>query len=108
LGSLALNARELSATLLLLYERGPDGLRVVTLGQPGTWRAVDRDELARSGYPQPGGRIYFMTEFAAIVDAPAWLCHVDIEGLRPGGLRWGAPFAVSWWDLLANASALKR
>jgi hypothetical protein len=102
-GSVALGSRELSASLLLLYEQRPDGLRVVTIARSGAWRAVDREDLGRSGYPQPGGKLYFVTAFEPIAEAPTWLNQVDIVGLRPRGLRQGAPFAVKWWDLLACA-----
>jgi hypothetical protein len=103
-GSVALAGRELSAPLLLLYENSPDGPRVVALGRTGKWRAVDREELEQSGYPRPRGRLYFLTEFNVVRDAPGWLRRVGIDTLRPDNTPWGAPFAVSWWDLLQNAS----
>ncbi|OZM79669.1 DUF2357 domain-containing protein [Pseudonocardia sp. MH-G8] len=103
-GAVTLGGRELSAPLLLLYEDTPSGLQIVALGRTGSWRAIDRDELEQSGYPQPRGRLYFVAAFDTIVDLPLWLRRLDLGALRPDGASWGAPFTVSWWDLLHNAS----
>jgi predicted component of viral defense system (DUF524 family) len=107
-GAVALGSRELSAPLLLLYERGEDSLQIVALGRTGVWRAIDRDELELSGYPQPHGRLYFVTTFHLIAEVPGWLRRLNVDTLKPDGLPRGAPFAVSWWDMLHNAVASDR
>jgi predicted component of viral defense system (DUF524 family) len=104
-GSVQLHGRELSAPLLLLYKSAPDGLRVVHLARRGSWRAAEQVDLRNTGYPDPGGRLYFVTGFEPIEDIPAWLSRVDLERLRPGDRPRGAPFVKTWWELLASASA---
>ena len=91
-GAVALGSRELSAELLLLYQQESPGTQIVALGRTGPWRAVDRHDLLRSGYPRPGGRIYFVTTFVPVPEPPAWLCNVDIEALRTTGPTLGRTF----------------
>ena len=103
-GSVELPGRELNAPLLLLYISAPGGLRVARLARRGPWRAVDDDDLKATGYPDPGGRLYFVTSLELVPAVPAWLRRVDLERLRPTDLPRGAPFVRTWWELLANTS----
>jgi predicted component of viral defense system (DUF524 family) len=103
-GAVELPGRELNAPLLLLYNSAPGGLQFVRLARRGPWHAVDDVDLEATGYPDPGGRLYFVTRLEVVPDMPAWLRRVDIERLRPADLPRGAPFVRTWWELLANAS----
>ena len=105
-GSVELHGRELSAVLLLLYKSVPDGFEFFRLARRGPWRAADRLDLEGTGYPKPGGRLYFVTSLEPIADVPAWLRRVDLEHLRPTHLPRGAPFVRTWWELLASASRM--
>lgn len=104
-GALRLGSRELSARLVLLYERFEDGYRIVELARAGEWRAVDRQELMATDYPEPRGRLYLVTTLDPVSDPPSWLSEVTIESLAPGGLARGAPYAVTWLDLMASVHA---
>jgi hypothetical protein len=99
-GAVQLGSRELGADLVLLYERVRDALLVVDLARIRHWRAVTRDDLMQSGYPEPRGRLYFVAALEPIIGKPAWLGRVDVAALRPSGQPFGAPFVVTWWDLL--------
>jgi uncharacterized protein len=103
-GSVELHGRELSAPLLLLYTSAPEGFLLLRLARRGPWRAADRYDLEGTGYPKPGGRLYFVTSLKSVADMPAWLRRVDLERLRPAHLPRGAPFVRTWWELLASAS----
>jgi len=104
-GSVQLHGRELSAPLLLLYTSAPDGLRVIHLARRGSWRAAEQVELRNTGYPGPGGQLYFVAGFEPIGGIPSWLRRVDLERLRPDDRPRGAPFVRTWWELLASTSA---
>ena len=103
-GSVELHGRELGALLLLLYTSTPEGFRFLRLARRGPWRAADRLGLEGTGYPKPGGWLYFVTSLEPVADVPAWLRRVDLEHLRPAHLPRGAPFVRTWWELLASAS----
>jgi len=101
-GALDMGARELSADLLLLYELINGEMKYLDLHRLCRWRAVDRVALQESGYPNPGGHLYFVNAFGLISGAPSWLDRVDISAILPSGLPFGAPVAVSWLDLISN------
>jgi predicted component of viral defense system (DUF524 family) len=103
-GSVELPGRELNAPLLLLYTSAAGGLRVARLARRGPWRAVEDVDLKATGYPDPGGRLYFVTSLELVPDLPGWLRRIDLERLRPTDLPRGAPFVRTWWELLANTS----
>jgi hypothetical protein len=103
-GSVELHGRELSALLLLLYTAAPDGFRFLRLARRGPWRAADRLDLEGTGYPGPGGRLYFVASLESVADVPAWLQRVDLEHLQPAHLPRGAPFVRTWWELLTSVS----
>ena len=101
-GSLRLGSRELSARFLLLYTSAGDRPRIIGLFRSGEWRAVDRQDLVDSGYPGPRGRLYLVTSLAAVSQPPDWLTNIAVDALRPAGVAYGAPFAVTWMDLLSS------
>jgi hypothetical protein len=103
-GSVSLDSRELGAPLILLYEPTAVGLQVVSLMRPGSWRAIHRDDLVASGYPQPGGNLYFVTTLDPIAEAPPWLGRISLTALLPPSRQRGAPCAVTWWDLLTSTT----
>jgi hypothetical protein len=96
-GALTPDASELRAEWLLLYRRG---------GQPtlwrrdGSWFVQTRDQLIDAGYPDPRGAVYLCAPVAERIDAPSWLEDVRLDDLAPEGRPRGAPFAISWSDLL--------
>lgn len=99
-GAVQLGGRELGATLLALYERVRGSLVVTTVGRVLSWQPMTRDHLLGDGYPSPGGEIYFVAAWEPIGDQPNWLADVDVARMQPDGLRLGAPFVVTWLDLL--------
>jgi hypothetical protein len=101
-GSLRLGSRELSAGLVLLYEQVGGAYRIITLARTGEWRAVSKQELIDTGYPEPRGRLYLVTTLTAVPDLPRWLADISINALQPRGLVRAAPFAVTWLDLMAS------
>jgi hypothetical protein len=101
-GSLRLGSRELSARLVLLYEQSGDTQHIVGLYRAGDWRAVDRRELVASGYPDPHGQLYLVTALEPVAESPTWLADVTIDKLKPAGIVRGAPFTVTWLDLMAS------
>lgn len=101
-GTLQLGSRELGARLVLLYEQVGDEYRIVDLAYSGEWRAVDRQELISTGYPQPGGRLYLVTTLDMVPEPPTWLADIMIDLLRPEGVARAAPFAVTWLDLMSS------
>lgn len=104
-GSLSLGSRELSARLVLLYEQVGDTQRIIGLFRTGEWRAVDRNDLLDTGYPEPHGRLYLVTALEDIANSPNWLTDVAITVAKPAGSAHGAPFAVTWLDLMASVPA---
>ncbi|MFI5893039.1 DUF2357 domain-containing protein [Actinoplanes sp. NPDC051513] len=104
-GALHLGSRELSARLVLLYEEVRSVPRIFELARAGEWRAVDRQELIGTGYPEPRGLLYLVTSLDVVADPPAWLTDVAIDALKPASAARGAPFAVTWLDLMASVRA---
>jgi hypothetical protein len=94
--------RSRSTAALLLYERVGSTYRIITLANTGDWRAVDRQELIRTGYPRPGGRLYLVAALDTVANPPSWLADVSINTVRPAGVARAAPFAVSWLDLMLS------
>jgi hypothetical protein len=101
-GSLQLGGRELGARLVLLYEQIEGKYRVIGLARPGEWRAVDKQELLRTGYPQPRGRLYLVTALDFVPEQPPWLADIAIDVLKPDGVIRAQPFAVTWLDLMSS------
>lgn len=101
-GALGLGSRELSAPLIVLYERTGDTYRVLGLVRSGEWRAADRQDLADTGYPEPRGRLYLVTQIDRIPATPPWFTDIAIDALKPAGITHGAPFAVTWLDLMSS------
>src|SRR5262249_44094895 len=95
-------SRELSARLVLLYEQIGGVQHIVGLSRAGEWRAVDRRELVGSGYPDPRGRLYLVTTLEPVAESPTWLADVTIAAPKPAGIVRGAPFTVTWLDLMAS------
>ncbi len=102
-GGVRMDGRELSASLVLLYEYIGGNFRFLRLARAGSWRAVDRGDLLRSGYPNPHGRLYFVTDVTPLQDVPGWMSDLDIRPLVSGGHPRGVPVAVTWWDILRQA-----
>ncbi|MBO3743210.1 DUF2357 domain-containing protein [Actinoplanes flavus] len=101
-GSVRLGSRVLSATMVLLYELADGTERIVGLARAGEWRAVDRQELIDTGYPAPRGNLYLVTSLEVVSRPPDWLPLVRVSSLRPPGHVPGAPFAVTWLDLMSS------
>jgi len=101
-GSLQLGSRELGAKLVLLYGRVGNEHRTIGLARSGEWRAVDRQELISTGYPQPRGRLYLVTTLDMVPEPPAWLSDITIDVLKPDGVARRAPFAATWLDLMSS------
>lgn len=101
-GAVALNAVELSASLILLY--GPS-LSVPRLRRrTSAWFAVDKTWLAERGYPEPGGETYLCCEHEEVPAAPSWFEILDVSSLQPPGSIHGAPVATTWLSIV-NAAA---
>jgi Domain of unknown function (DUF2357)/PD-(D/E)XK nuclease superfamily len=101
-GALGPDASELRADWLLLYQ--DDGSRSLWT-RDGSWFVQTREQLISSGYPQPGGAVYFCAPVAEHLDVPSWLDAVRVNELpRPSGRPKRAPFAVSWGELLQGVA----
>jgi PD-(D/E)XK nuclease superfamily len=97
-GALAPDASELQAEWLLLYR--DNGSRSLWT-RDGSWFVQTREQLIDSGYPNPGGRVYLCAPVLEYVDAPSWLYDIRVDDLAPArGRPRGAPFAMSWGELL--------
>jgi PD-(D/E)XK nuclease superfamily len=97
-GALGPEAHELQAEWLLLYR--DDGWRTLW-ARDGSWFVQTREQLVELGYPSPGGSVYLCTPVAESGDAPTWLNDVRVDALASAaGGRRGAPFAVSWAEIL--------
>ena len=105
LGAVGVDARELSAQLLIVYGAAPheqvDLYRIV-----GIPRVMTAEQLVLRGYPTPRGAHYFCLPVEAIQGSskPSWL---DGEVARRAHRRAvsaavpGVPATVSWLDLCA-------
>ncbi len=104
-GAVGVDARELSAQILIVYGKTADNqadlYRIV--GMPGVMTAA---QLVQRGYPRPRGEHYFCLFLEAIPGSstPLWL---DGEVVRRAHRRAthrrvvGVPATVSWLDLCA-------
>ena len=105
LGAVGVNARELSAQLLIVYgEASHDQVELYRIvGMP---RVMTAEQLVLRGYPTPRGAHYFCLPVEAIQGSskPSW--H-DGEVARRAHQRAapvpvaGVPATVSWFDLCA-------
>jgi predicted component of viral defense system (DUF524 family) len=99
-GALGPDADELQAEWLLLYRE--DGWRTLWT-RDGSWFVQTREQLVDLGYPSPGGSVYLCAPVAEFRDAPTWLDDVSVDALvSAAGRRRGAPFAVSWAEILGS------
>ena len=97
-GALAADASELRAEWLLLYR--DDGSASLWT-RDGSWFVQTREQLIELGYPNPRGRVYLCAPVMERQDAPSWLDGNRLEHVRRAIRRpKGAPFAISWGELL--------
>jgi hypothetical protein len=100
-GAVGADAEILRAPDLVLYGRG----RAATLwARRGPWFVQSRDELRRTGYPQPRGSVYLCCPVERREDEPEWLPLLDFTAAGLEGNLAGEPFAVSWQQLLDAAA----
>jgi hypothetical protein len=98
-GALAQGDAALDAPVLCLY--GADGLPPLLFRRASAWTSWTATTLRRTGYPDPRGESYLVAKIEPL-EQPAWLSAVPIEALSPRGTRRGAPFAISWLDLVLS------
>jgi len=104
-GRVGLNSRELAAELLLLYGPGVDQPEVWRVsGEPQIW---DTDGMKATGYPDPGGMLYFCLGLEPL--APTEWSRSTTNGQVLALWRQfadgrempdGAPLAVTWLDTI--------
>ncbi|OBF45927.1 hypothetical protein A5719_00020 [Mycolicibacterium peregrinum] len=104
-GAVEIGGRELGAKLLILYENQNDALHVVHVAKLMRWRPATAADLRASGYPNPGGDLYFVADLEFVEPLPTWIDSVDLEGLTVN-VRDGAPVVVTWWDVVRAISAV--
>lgn len=99
-GAVGANSDVLEPTDLLLY--GVEGLATLW-SRSGNWFVQSGDDLRRLRYPSPGGRVYFCCPIERRTDPPEWLGDIgpQLPDLASGPR--GAPFTVSWHQLLQLA-----
>jgi predicted component of viral defense system (DUF524 family) len=97
-GALGPDASELQAEWLLLYrDTGSQSLWI----RDGSWFVQTREQLIDLGYPNPRGPVYLCVPIVEPLGAPAWLDELRVDQLaRATKLPRGAPFAISWGELL--------
>lgn len=102
-GRVRLGGRELAAEIIVLYgpELDPPQLWLVT-GPPEVWTAQD---LITSGYPRPGGKLYFCVPVEPVApgNVPVKLRTATIMKMindRYNDAPFGAPVAVTWFDCI--------
>jgi hypothetical protein len=101
-GAVKIGGRELGAKLLLLYELRNGALRVARAARLGQWRPATATDLLASGYPSPGGNLYFVAELEFVEALPKWTDSIRLERLTTTA-RTGAPVVVTWWDVIRAA-----
>jgi predicted component of viral defense system (DUF524 family) len=97
-GALGPDASELRAEWLLLYrDNGSPSLWI----RDGSWFVQTREQLIELGYPNPRGQVYLCAPVVERQDAPSWLDETRVEQVTRAirGPK-GAPFAISWGELL--------
>jgi len=97
-GALGPDASELRADWLLLYrDNGSQSLWI----RDGSWFVQTREQLVDLGYPNPRGLVYLCAPVVERLDAPRWLHEIRVDQVgRARGRPEGAPFAISWGELL--------
>lgn len=102
-GSVGLGSDELGADLLLTYGR--------QLDRGTVWKIADepvlmtREQLLESGYPTPGGELYYCLRVNAIETGP-WQDQrfekrlTDLVERSSAERALGAPFTATWLDLM--------
>jgi predicted component of viral defense system (DUF524 family) len=97
-GAVGPDASELRAEWLLLYR--DDGSKSLWTRE-GSWFVQTREQLIELGYPNPRGPVYLCAPVTECADVPLWLEDVPLDQLaRASGRLKGAPFAISWGELL--------
>lgn len=107
-GAIGLDARELTASLLLLYGPLDDALTLYEIhGQP---RVLNRANMNAFSYPDPGGEQYLCLPLRPLPPDAIHALRTDrvmrlLHERKDLGTPWGAPFCLTWWELLTHASA---
>ncbi|MGX9789750.1 DUF2357 domain-containing protein [Mycobacterium sp. MMS18-G62] len=101
-GAVEIGGRELGAKLLLLYENRNGALHVVNAAKLVRWRPATAADLLATGYPNPGGHIYFVADVDFVEHLPPWADSIDVQLLA--NVRYGAPVVVTWWDVIRATS----
>lgn len=102
-GAVEIGGRELGAQLLLLYENRNSVLRVCGVAQIVRWRPATAADLMATGYPDPRGDLYFVAGLEFVEHLPPWADSIDLDVLT-ADVRSGAPFVVTWWDVVRAVS----
>ncbi|MCZ8382247.1 DUF2357 domain-containing protein [Mycobacterium sp. CPCC 205372] len=105
-GAVEIGGRELGAKLLLLYENRNGTLHVVGVAKVLRWRPTTAADLMATGYPNPGGDLYFLADLELVEELPSWADSIDLETLT-ANVRHGAPVVVTWWDVIRAASVIE-
>jgi hypothetical protein len=105
-GAVGIGGRELGAKLILLYERQSGSLRVTHAAKLLRWRPATAADLTATGYPGPGGDLYFIADIELVKHLPAWADLIKLEFLVSKDVR-GAPTVVTWLDVVRAASTLE-
>lgn len=105
-GSVEIGGRELGAKLLLLYENRNGVLRAAGVAQITRWRPATAADLMATGYPNPRGDLYFVADLEFVEQLPTWIDSIGVE-LLTANVRNGAPFVVTWWDVVRAASVVE-
>ncbi len=105
-GAVEIGGRELGAKLLLLYENRNGALHVVRAAKVTRWRPATAADLLATGYPNPGGDVYFVADLEFVEHLPAWADLIDMAALT-ANVRNGAPVVVTWWDVVRAAPTVK-
>lgn len=104
-GAVEIGGRELGAKLLLLYEKRNGALRVSHAAKVVRWRAATAADLVATGYPNPGGDLYFVADVEFVEQLPNWARSIDLAFLT-ANVRSGVPLVVTWWDVIRAAAGV--
>ena len=105
-GSVDVDSEELGTRYVVLYGRGCPRPEVWEI--EGEARLLDREDMLRSGYPGPGGELYFCLPLGTRRAYPP-LEEVGSDALAElhrgrGGHPPGAPMVLSWRELVEGVS----
>lgn len=102
-GAVTEGDRPLETPLIVLH--GQENGRPVRelFRRTNAWTAVTNSTIRRLGYPDPRGDAYLVTALERL-NAPRWLEQATLSDLAPRGWILGAPFVVSWLDLVLAAA----